>query len=101
MYEENGELEAMEYDEERERNARIKDAELGRKYQAANEVLLEIIDEQRENIIRQLENTDFENDTTALSLVLYLRVLRISKNLILSRIDAGKLAEEELRDDGE
>ena len=101
MYEDDGELNTLEYDPERERRARIEEAELGRKYHVANEVLSEIMTEQRENIVQQLESTDFENDSTALSLVLYLRVLRICENLIKSRIEVGKLAEEELREDGD
>ena len=101
MYEEYGELNTMEYAPERERGTRIEEAELGRKYQTASEVLSEIMSEQRENIIRQLESVDFEQDSDALGLVLYLRVLKICENLIQSRIDAGKIAEEELMNDDE
>lgn len=99
MYEEYGELNTMEYDPERERNARIEEAELGRKYQTASEVLSEIMSEQRETIIRQLESKEFEQQDDALGLVLYLRVLRICENLIQARIASGKIAEEELRED--
>ena len=101
MYEEYEELNTMEYDPERERRARIEEAELGRKYQTASDVLSEIMREQRENIIRQLESRDFDQQDDALGLVLYLRVLRICENLIQSRIASGKIAEEELREDGE
>ena len=97
---EDGELRTLEYDPESEREQLMKKAEQGRKYQIASEVLDEIMDTQRENIIRQLETTDFENDSVALGLVLYLRVLKICKNLISSKIDEGKLAGEELNEYG-
>ncbi|MBQ7214472.1 MAG: hypothetical protein IJS39_00625 [Synergistaceae bacterium] len=73
-------------------------AELGRKYEAASEVLSEIMETQRANILRSLESGDIGQDNDALGLVLYLRVLRICENLIRSKIDAGILAREELRD---
>ena len=98
---ENGELRTLEYNPESEREQLMKKAEQGRKYQIASEVLAEIMDTQRENIIRQLETTDFENDSVAVGLVLYLRVLKICKNLITQRIDEGKLAGEELKEYGD
>ena len=98
---EDGEIRTLEYDPEREREQLMKKAEQGRKYQIASEVLDEIMDTQRENIIRQLETTDFENDSVAVGLVLYLRVLKICKNLIGSKIDEGKIAGEELNDYGD
>ena len=98
---EDGEIRTLDYDPEREREQLMEKAEQGRKYQIASEVLDEIMDTQRENIIRQLETTDFENDSVAVGLVLYLRVLRICKNLITQRIDEGKLAGEELSEYGD
>ena len=95
-----GEIRTLEYNPEREREELIKRAEIGRKYQAAHEVLGEIMEEQRKNIINQLETTDFENDSVAVGLVLYLRVLRICNNLIKQKIDDGKLAGEELNEYG-
>ncbi len=90
-----------EFDEEQERRELIETAELGRKYETANEVLTEIINVQRANIIRSLESGDIAQDDSALGLVLYLRVLKICENLIRSKIDAGILAREELmKDDG-
>ena len=87
----------MEYEERREL---METSELGRKYEAASEVLTEIMETQRANILRSLESADIGQDNDALGLVLYLRVLKICENLIRSKIDAGILAREELRDDG-
>ncbi len=84
------------FNEEQERHELIEAAELGRKYEAASEVLDEIIAVQRANILRSLESGDIGHDNDALGLVLYLRVLKICENLIRSKIDAGKLASEEL-----
>lgn len=84
------------FNEEQERRELIEAAEKGRKYEAASEVLDEIIATQRANIIRSLESGDIGQDNDALGLVLYLRVLKICENLIRSKIDAGKLAGEEL-----
>ncbi len=84
------------FNEEQERRELIEATELGRKYEAASEVLDEIIATQRANIIRSLESGDIGQDNDALGLVLYLRVLKICENLIRSKIDAGKLAGEEL-----
>ena len=87
-------------DEEQNRRELMEAAELGRKYETANEVLTEIMETQRANILRSLESGDIGQDNDALGLVLYLRVLKICENLIRSKIDAGILAREELRDDG-
>ncbi|MBQ7217174.1 MAG: hypothetical protein IJS39_14455 [Synergistaceae bacterium] len=84
------------FNEEQERRELIEAIELGRKYEAASEVLDEIIVTQRANILRSLESGDIGQDNDALGLVLYLRVLKICENLIRSKIDAGKLAGEEL-----
>lgn len=84
------------FNEEQERRELIEATELGRKYEAASEVLDEIIVTQRANILRSLESGDIGQDNDALGLVLYLRVLKICENLIRSKIDAGKLAGEEL-----
>ena len=86
--------------EDQNRRELMEAAELGRKYETANEVLTEIMETQRANILRSLESGDIGQDNDALGLVLYLRVLRICENLIRSKIDAGILAREELRDDG-
>ena len=88
----------MDYEECREL---MEAAELGRKYEAAHEVLAEIMDTQRTNILHSLENGDIGHDNEALGLVLYLRVLKMCENLIQSKIDAGSLAREELRNDGD
>ena len=101
MDEDFGELMSLEYNPEREREELMKQAESGRKYKAASEVLNEIMSIQRDNIIRQLESTEFENDGDALGLVLYLRVLKICNNLISTKIDEGRLAEEELNKYGD
>lgn len=84
-----------------DREEQIARAELGRKYKAANEVLEEVITEQRENVIRQLESGDFGTDNLALGLVLYLRVLRIFTDSVKAKIDLGEIAEKELIKDGE
>ena len=84
--------------DEENRRELMEAAELGRKYEAASEVLSEIMETQRANILRSLESGDIGQDNDALGLVLYLRVLRICENLIRSKIDAGILAREELRD---
>ncbi len=89
------------YNPEREREELIKKAEIGRKYKAASEVLDEIMSLQKDNIIRQLEGNDFKNDSVAVGLVLYLRVLRICNDLIRQKIDEGKLAGEELSEYGD
>ena len=83
------------FNEEQERRELIEAAELGRKYEAANEVLDEIIAVQRANIVRSLESGDIVQDNDGLGLVLYLRVLKTCENLIRSKIDAGKLADED------
>ena len=88
----------MEYEERREL---MEAAELGRKYEVASEVLAEIIETQRTNIIRSLESGDIGQDNEVLGLALYLRVLKMCENLIRSKIDAGKLAREELMKDGD
>ena len=62
----------MEYEERREL---METSELGRKYEAASEVLTEIMETQRANILRSLESADIGQDNDALGLVLYLRVL--------------------------
>ena len=87
-------------DEDQNRRELMEAAELGRKYETASEVLSDIMSEQRANILRSLESGDIGQDNDALGLVLYLRVLKICENLIRSKIDAGILAREELRDDG-
>ncbi|MBQ7215553.1 MAG: hypothetical protein IJS39_06175 [Synergistaceae bacterium] len=87
----------MEYEERREL---METSELGRKYEAASEVLTEIMETQRANILRSLESADIGQDNDALGLVLYLRVLKVCENLIRSKIDAGILAREELMKDG-
>ena len=95
------ELRTLEYNPDREREELMQEAERGRKYKAAQEVLFEIFNEQRENIIRQLETQDFERDSDATGLVLYLRVMNIFVSLIQSRIDNGDLAEKELVKNGD
>ena len=87
-------------DEDQNRRELMEAAELGRKYETASEVLSDIMSDQRANILRSLESGDIGQDNDALGLVLYLRVLKICENLIRSKIDAGILAREELRDDG-
>lgn len=96
-----GELRSLEYNPEREREERIAQAELGRKYRVASEVLDEVLTEQRENVIRKLEGADMAKDSDAIGLVLYLRVLRIFWDTIKTRIELGEVSEEELRNDGE
>ena len=98
---EDGELRSLEYNPEREREELMAQAELGRKYKAASEVLNEVLTEQRENVIRQLEGADLAKDGDAIGLVLYLRVLRIFWDTIRTRIELGEVSEEELRKDGE
>lgn len=90
-----------EYSAEQEREEQIARAELGRKYKAANEVLDEVINEQRENVIRQLESADFGQDSDAIGLVLYLRVIKIFHDMIKAKIDLGEIAEKELSEDGD
>ena len=94
---EDGELRSLEYNPEREREELMAQAELGRKYRAASEVLDEVLTEQRENVIRQLEGADLAKDSDAIGLVLYLRVLRIFWDTIKTRIEIGEVSEEELR----
>ena len=90
----------MDFDEDQNRRELMEAAELGRKYEVASEVLTDIMSEQRANILRSLESGDIGQGNDALGLVLYLRVLKICENLIRSKIDAGILAREELRDYG-
>ena len=87
-------------DEDQNRRELMEAAELGRKYETASEVLTEIMETQRANILHSLESGDIGQDNDALGLVLYLRVLKICENLIRSKIDAGSLAREELMKDG-
>ena len=96
MYIQEGELRSLEYNPEREREELMEQSARGRNYKAAREVLGEVITAQRENIIKQLETADFSNDNDAAGLVLYLRVLRRTHDLIQSEIDKGELAEDEL-----
>ena len=64
--------ETLEYSPDVEREELMAQAELGRKYRAANEVLAEIVAEQQAHIIRQLESADLHSDNDAVGLVLYL-----------------------------
>ena len=93
--------ETLEYSPDVEREELMAQAELGRKYRAANDVLAEIVAEQQAHIIRQLESADLHSDNDAVGLVLYLRVLRVFRDTIKSRIDSGELAEKELMKDGD
>ncbi len=86
---------------EREREELMQAAEAGRKNAVALEVLGEVMSIQRENILRQLEGGDIDKDTDVIGLVMYLRVLKICENLMRTKIAEGKLAEEELNNDGE
>ena len=86
---------------EREREELMQTAEAGRKNAIALEVLGEVMNTQRENILSQLEGGDIDKDTDIVGLVMYLRVLKICENLIRTKITEGKLAEEELNNDGE
>ena len=97
----NEELTALEHDPEREREELMQVAEHGRKYRVANEVLSEVLEEQKANVVRQLESADFERDNDAIGLVLYLRVLRVFSDTIRTRIDEGEMAEKELMADGD
>ena len=93
--------ETLEYSPDVEREELMAQAELGRKYRAANDVLAEIVAEQQAHIIRQLESADLHSDNDAVGLVLSLRVLRVFRDTIKSRIDSGELAEKELMRDGD
>ena len=93
--------ETLEYSPDVEREELMAQAELGRKYRAANDVLDKIVAEQQAHIIRQLESADLHSDNDAVGLVLYLRVLRVFRDTIKSRIDSGELAEKELMRDGD
>ena len=93
--------ETLEYSPDVEREELMAQAELGRKYRASNDVLDEIVAEQQAHIIRQLESADLHSDNDAVGLVLYLRVLRVFRDTIKSRIDSGELAEKELMRDGD
>ena len=87
---------------EREHEELMQAAEEGRKNAIALEVLGEVMNTQRENILSQLEGGDIDKDTDIVGLVMYLRVLKICENLIRTKITEGKLAEEELNNnDGE
>ena len=74
----------------------MKQAEHGRKYKAAKDVISEIISAQRNFLINQIETADFKGDSDAIGLVVYLRVLRLIENYMQTEIDKGELAEEEL-----
>ena len=76
-------------------------AEKGRKYRAANEVLREILEEQKAHVVHQLESADFNADSDAIGLVLYLRVLKVFEDTIRGKIDSGDIAEKELSEYGE
>ena len=95
-----GELMTAEYDPEQEREDLMRQAEKGRKYKTAREVLSKVMSTQRNNIINQLETADFTSDGDAMGLVLYLRVLKLTESLIQTEIDKGELAEKELIEDG-
>ena len=95
------ELRTLEYSPEREREELMAQAEQGRRYRVANDVLDEIFFAQREHVIRQLESADLHSDNDAIGLVQYLRVLKIFVDTIRSRIDSGEIAEKELINDGD
>ena len=85
-----------DYSPEQEREDLRQQAARGREYKTAKTVLDEVINKQRNSIIQQLETSDFSKDGDALGLVLYLRVLKMTTDLIQSEIARGELAEDEL-----
>ena len=93
-----GELRSLEYNPDRETQELRETVAAGMKYKAALPVFEEVFDEQRDNIIRQLETSDFSKDSDAIGLVLYLRVLKMCRNIIETKITAGEAAENELRE---
>ncbi len=84
------------YPPESQREDLMKQAEQGRKYKAAKDVLDEMITTQRAHIINQLETAEFSADSDAISLIIYLRTLRLIEDYMKTEIDKGELAEEEL-----
>ena len=67
----------------------------------AEEVLGEYCDRVRNRLIEIMENSQLQDETEAASIVRMLHVVRQFRNNAQSFIDQGKIAEKELREDGE
>ena len=71
------------------------DAETGRRYKIAMEVLREFMDDQREGLIKDIEDNDL-SDVQLRDAASKLRVMKVFRNVSDMNIQRGEIAEEEL-----
>ena len=71
------------------------DAETGRRYKIAMEVLREFMDDQREGLIKDMEDNDL-SDVQLRDAASKLRVMKVFRNESDMNIQRGEIAEEEL-----
>lgn len=78
-----------------DREELMKDAETGRRYKIAMEVWREFLDNQRENLIKEVEGKEL-SDEQLRDAASKLRVMNVFRNVSYRNIQLGKIAEEEL-----
>ena len=89
---ETGETNDMEMTD---REELMQDAETGRRYKIAMEVLREFMDDQRECLIKDMEDKDL-SDVQLRDAASKLRVMKEFRNVSDMNIQRGEIAEEEL-----